>query len=87
MGLKLALFGGVLFAFLTLSKRSKEAADRRATELFTERELGRPGSGPGQAPRNDASGPERVDPDMLRSWRVSKLCKRSHIQRNQRHCC
>lgn len=68
-----------MFAFLTLSKRSKEAADRRATELFTERELGRAGSGPGPVPRNDGSGPERVDSDRRRSWRVSNLWKRSHI--------
>ncbi len=78
MGLKLALLGGVLFAFLTLSRRSKEAADRRAVELFAERELGRPGSRPGVVPGIDTSFPDRTDPEGPRSWRVSSVCQHSH---------
>ena len=50
MGLKLVLFGSLLWAFLALSQRSKESARQRAAELFTAEELLR--SDPLQRPEN-----------------------------------
>ena len=50
MGLKLLLFGSVLWAFLALSRRSKDKAGQKAAELFTAKELTR--SNPLQRPEN-----------------------------------
>ena len=50
MGLKLLLFGSVLWAFLALSRRSKDKAGQKATELFTAAELSR--SDPPQRPKD-----------------------------------
>ena len=70
MGAKVALFGGVLMAFLALSRRSKEQADARARDLFTERELARPvpGQGPGLAPQNGVNAPETGEADPAQGW-------------------
>ena len=50
MGLKLVLFGSLLWAFLALSQRSKERAGQKAAELFTAQELSR--SDPPPRPEN-----------------------------------
>ena len=69
MGAKVALFSGVLIAFLTLSRRSKEQADRRAMELFTERELSRPASEPTSVPQNGADAPGNGEAAPAQPWR------------------
>ncbi len=69
MGAKVALFGGVLIAFLTLSRRSKERADKRAMELFTERELSRPAPAPVPVPHNGAGAPEDGKAAPAQEWR------------------
>ena len=69
MGAKVALFGGVLIAFLALSRRSKERAERRAMELFTERELSRPAPAPSPALQNGAGAPETGEATPVQPWR------------------
>lgn len=69
MGAKVALFGGVLVTFLTLSRRSKEQADKRAMELFTKRELSRPASEPTSVPQNGAAAAGNGEAAPAQPWR------------------
>ena len=68
MGAKAALFGGVLITFLTLSRRSKERAERRAMELFTERELSRPAPAPRPTLPNGTSAPVTGEAAPVQPW-------------------
>lgn len=70
IGLKVALFGGVLVAFLVLSRRSKEKADKRASELFMQEELSRTGAGPGPVSGAESGGPDESVPRRERRWQV-----------------
>ena len=63
MGLKLVMFGSLLWAFLALSQRSKERAGKRAAELFTAEELSR--SDPPQRPKDGR-------------WQASRLLQCRH---------
>ncbi len=71
MGAKLALFGGVLWAFLALSKRSKENADRQALEIFTKQELSRPAPGSDPSPEPGASAADESRRE--RRWQAGHL--------------